>query len=343
MEQRTLMYPWFDELWLRLSQHPAHAILLDAPPGWAIDTLAQVWAQSQLCDHPDARQHPCGTCASCHAFEVKSHPDLGLLFPEIYSLENEWPLDPAIQDALDKKERKPSRVIKIDQVREMIEFSQRTASRQGPKIIWIHPAEALTMESANALLKTLEEPVPGLRFILSSEHVDALIPTIRSRCQRLTLTSVNDGAVLAWLRQKAQDANVKGGDDDLQAAWLASGQRPMLALHWLTVESFHAESWNQLPEQVARGQAGCIQGWSAFDQLHALQMVAHDWNRVLHGALPRFFESRAFSKNTKPHPRKCSQWMHELTREMQSVDHPLNPQVSLHAWLSRSKSVFLSN
>ena len=334
------MYPWFEELWSRLSKHPAHAILLDASDGWAIDRLALYWSQSQLCDAVDEQGHPCGLCVSCHSIEVKAHPDMALLVPETYAIEHDWPLDPKIQDALDKKERKPSRVIKIDQVREVLEFAQRTASRRGPKVIWIHPAEALTTESANALLKTLEEPVPGLRFILSSEHADSLIPTIRSRCQRLSLSDIDEDSVLRWLQVKSRESQPQRSEADVHAAWLASAKQPMRALRWLAHDSFSSSAWNQLPEQIARGQGGCMIGWGVSDQLNALQMCAHDWFRVMNGVPPRFFDSLAFSSGLKPHARKCTQWMHALTREMLRIDHPLNAQVSLHAWLAQSQSVF---
>ena len=67
------------------------------------------------------------------------------------------------------------------------------------KVILIHPAQAMNMIAANALLKTLEEPAGRLRLVLTAHDPEALLPTVRSRCQRLRLDAAAAAQALAWL------------------------------------------------------------------------------------------------------------------------------------------------
>ena len=86
-----------------------------------------------------------------------------------------------------RSKAKPSKEIRVDAVRAAIEWGQKTSSRGGAKVILIHPAQAMNPTAANALLKTLEEPAGPLRLVLTTNDPEALLPTVRSRCQRLRL------------------------------------------------------------------------------------------------------------------------------------------------------------
>lgn len=77
--------------------------------------------------------------------------------------------------------------IKIQTVREVLDKLDITASRQDRKVVLISPAELLTVEASNALLKSLEEPPRGVIFILVTENRDKLLPTIKSRCRLVHL------------------------------------------------------------------------------------------------------------------------------------------------------------
>ena len=100
---------------------------------------------------------PCGRCGSCRLVQSHLHPDLTVLLPETLRREHAWPLPDDKTDGDDSK-RKPSRQIRIDEVRLLIERCTRTSARGQGKAGLLHPAEALNLQSANALLKTLEEP-----------------------------------------------------------------------------------------------------------------------------------------------------------------------------------------
>ena len=94
--------------------------------------------------------------------------------------------------------------------------------RRGRRVLLLHPAEALNSVSSNALLKTLEEPPPNTVFILISNNIDSLLPTILSRCRKVPMALPDPAQALAWLQaQGVADAE----------SWLAEqGGAPLAAL-----------------------------------------------------------------------------------------------------------------
>jgi DNA polymerase-3 subunit delta' len=95
--------------------------------------------------------------------------------------------------------KKLSREISIKQVRALSEFAALAATRGGRRICVIYPAEAMAAAAANALLKTLEEPSPGLLLFLLSDEPARLLPTIRSRCQDIKMPLPEREIALSWL------------------------------------------------------------------------------------------------------------------------------------------------
>ena len=87
--------------------------------------LVRAW----LCESPATDGSACGQCASCHAIEVRTHADLFVLMPETVMLQLGWPLSEKAQGEIDKKERKPSKEVRVDAMRDAVEFSQRTSAR----------------------------------------------------------------------------------------------------------------------------------------------------------------------------------------------------------------------
>jgi DNA polymerase-3 subunit delta' len=134
----------------------AHAYLFEGPDGIGKRLVALALARALLCETGQG----CGDCAPCRKVDHNNHPDIHLL------------------DADDA-------TIKIDQVRTL---QQQLALRplEGQyRICLIDGAEHLNPAAANALLKTLEEPQPNTVIILLTAQPEALLVTIRSRCQRL--------------------------------------------------------------------------------------------------------------------------------------------------------------
>jgi DNA polymerase-3 subunit delta' len=192
--------PWLHQPLAELLRQRGHAWLLQGPSGIGQYELALALAAAWLCEQPaEEGGTACGHCPSCHAIEVRTHADLCVLMPEVAMGELGWPLDEKAQADIDDKKRKPSREIRVEAMRDAVGFAQRTSARGRGKVVLVYPAERMNNITANALLKTLEEPVGDVRFVLASEAAWQLLPTIRSRCLGFTLPWPETAEAEAWL------------------------------------------------------------------------------------------------------------------------------------------------
>lgn len=194
------IYPWQKSDWARLQElrkRPPHGLLFKGSKGIGKLDLAMSFAQSLLCEQPDDSGFACGTCPSCHWFSQGSHPDFRLLQPDALSLDGE-----ESDDLKSVSGKKPSKQISVDQVRGLSDFLGMTAHQGGRRAVVIHPAEAMNVNAANALLKNLEEPPQGLLFILVSHKPQQLLPTILSRCLSFTLAAPDAASAERWLAEQ---------------------------------------------------------------------------------------------------------------------------------------------
>jgi DNA polymerase-3 subunit delta' len=213
MKAIDILYPTWCHLQSRRDRLP-HALLLAGPRGLGKLALAQSFAASLLCENPQQDGLACGRCLACGWMVQGNHPDFRLLQPEALA-----PGDDESEGKAEKK--KPSQQITIDQVRALEEFLAVGAHRAGARIVIVHPAEAMNRNTANALLKSLEEPGAGILFLLVSHEPTRLLPTIRSRCQTENVPRPDPGAALSALE--------KSGVSD-PGRWLAlAGGAPFLA------------------------------------------------------------------------------------------------------------------
>ncbi len=229
-EHESALYPWQQRDWTQLQQmreRLPHAILLHGPEGTGKVAFAHAFAASLLCETPHASGLACGRCASCGWFAQYSHPDFRRLRPEALDAEEaEEAADSgaSADDGGGKKSssKTPSKDIRIEQVRALASFMNVSTHRSGLRIVLLYPAEALNSASANALLKTLEEPPPDTVFLLVTHRIDRLLPTILSRCRKFAMATPDPAAALAWLTAEG----VKDAD-----RWLAEqGGAPLSAL-----------------------------------------------------------------------------------------------------------------
>lgn len=219
-------YPWQQDAWTRLQSMRArlpHAILFHGPAGIGKADFIEAFAQALLCENVQPDGHACGTCASCGWFAQGNHPDYRRVRPE--ALEDDAPAAEGEEASADEKKTKSksaSKEIKIEQVRALSDFMNISTHRQGLRVVVLYPAESLNMPASNALLKTLEEPPPGTVFLLASNGLDRLLPTILSRCRKFALPMPDHADALAWL--EAQGVNDADG-------WLREqGGAPLAAL-----------------------------------------------------------------------------------------------------------------
>lgn len=191
------VYDWNKSLWDRLNVRRAslpHALLLRGPKGVGKRDFAQALAASLLCRTPTAHGSSCGECASCRWFAAGNHPDFRWIQPEAATaVEGEGDSAPATSS------RKPSKLIRIDQARELGSWLSVGAHQGGFRVAIINPAEAMNLATANALLKTLEEPPPRTVLLLVSHAANQLLATIRSRCFALDFRVPDTRDAARWL------------------------------------------------------------------------------------------------------------------------------------------------
>jgi DNA polymerase-3 subunit delta' len=178
-----------------------HAILFHGAAGTGKADFIETFAQALLCENVRPDGHACGACASCGWFSQHNHPDYRRVRPE--ALEDEAPEGEEGVEGEAKKakaSKTPSKEIKIEQIRNLADFMNISTHRQGLRVVVVYPAEALNTPASNALLKTLEEPPPGTVFLLSSNSLDRLLPTILSRCRKFALPMPDHEQAAAWLK-----------------------------------------------------------------------------------------------------------------------------------------------
>jgi DNA polymerase-3 subunit delta' len=324
--------PWIAAQTRQLLSQRGHAWLLHGPSGLGQYSLALELARAWLCDAPTA-DGACGQCASCHSIDVRSHTDLCVLMPETAMMELNWPLSEKAQAEVDDKKRKPSREIRVEAMRDAIEFAQRTSGRGRGKVVLVYPAERMNHVTANALLKTLEEPPGDARFVVATEAAHQLLPTIRSRCLGHTMRWPSEGDALGWL------AGQGVSQPNAQALLRASGGRPEDAL-LLAQAGLDAKAWGAWPKAVARGDASAFASWSPAQAVSALLKLCHDLMAVRAGAQPRFFDAADLPRPTGY--AQLNAWFRDLTRSARTVDHPFNPGLMLEALVSQARSTLHS-
>ncbi|MBI2309264.1 MAG: DNA polymerase III subunit delta' [Rhodocyclales bacterium] len=227
------------ELWNRLQARRGqlpHALLLGGLRGLGKFDLARAFAASLLCENPRENGEACGTCLACNWLSQGNHPDFRLLQPDaLAESEGEG-------DAGDSG-KKASQQITIDQVRGLDDFLHVGTHRAGLRVVLVCPAEAMNRNTANALLKTLEEPAPDTLFLLVSHEPERLLPTIRSRCQTVAIAKPATARAREWL------AAAGVGDAE---RWLAlAGGAPLLAAE--LDGSGESRLIEALLEQLSRG------------------------------------------------------------------------------------------
>jgi len=324
-----LPLPWIEPVLRRTlqSQH-AHALLLHGPQGIGQFELALTIAQAWLCEAVDVSARPCGVCASCRLVQAHSHPDLLVLLPEAL----QEPLGWAAADGDDAgsertgKTRQPSKDIKVEAVRAAVNFAQTTSARGRAKVVVLHPAERMNGVSANTLLKTLEEPPGAARFVLSCAAPDALLPTIRSRCQSVALALPPTEQASAWLAAQ--------GVAEPAVLLAAAGGQPQEALDW-TRQGIAAAAWLRLPALVAQGSTAGFASWPLARVVDALQKLCHDAACIAAGAAPRYFP--AGSLRTGADPAALHAWMRELNRVARHAEHPWNAALMVESLVQQGQ------
>ncbi|KAF1048702.1 DNA polymerase III subunit delta' [Xylophilus sp.] len=324
--------PWIARQLEHLLTRRGHAWLLQGPSGLGQYRLGLELVRAWLCEAPTPHG-ACGRCASCHAIAVRTHADLAVLMPETEMVARDWPLPEKAQAEIDDKKRKASREIRVDAMRGVVEFAQRTGARGRGKAVLVYPAERMNAITANALLKTLEEPPGDVRFVLASESAHQLLPTIRSRCLSHTLAWPDAAEAVPWLVAHGVP------QADAPALLRAAGGRPEDALAWVQ-DGRDLRGWSLLPRALARGDGAGLAQWAPAQIVDALQKVCHDLLAVASGAAPRYFAPQGLP--APPAVGPLTQWSRELAKAARTADHPFNAGLLLEALVSQARNVLNS-
>jgi DNA polymerase-3 subunit delta' len=240
-----------------------------------------------------------------------------------------WPLDQKAQAEIDDKKRKASKEIRIDSMRDAIEFAQRTSARGHGKAILVYPAEDMNAICANALLKTLEEPPGDVRFVLASASAQKLLPTIRSRCLGHAMQWPPASVALSWLLAQGISA------DHAPVLLRAAAGRPDEAMAFNSGVR-DAVSWVAFPAKMASNQVEFVRHWSVHELADALQKLCHDQICRLLGAAPRFFPIDALVP-TAAQIDALSDWNKALVNTLRSVEHPFNAGLMQEALVGQAQ------
>lgn len=333
-----MIHPWnrpvFDRLMAQRGRMP-HALLLHGPAGIGKLDLALAIAQGLLCAQPQADGQACGQCDACNWFDKGNHPDFRLLRTGAGEAEGEEEADGAPPEPGGGKEGKRSMpLIKVDSVRALTRFTQLSTHRGGWRIAVIEPAEAMNSEAANALLKTLEEPPSGVLLILVTHRLGRLLPTVLSRCRKVSMGLPEPTAAAAWLEATGVDAPA-----DLLAE---AGGAPLLALSYADAERIDLREGflDQLAQaegldacavaQALKGSHGEVWGW-------LLRWVLDTLSQRLAGQ-SRYFIGRS-GQTARLARRMDLAALLAFQRDLQEAGrwlrHPLNSQLLIESWLVR--------
>jgi DNA polymerase III subunit delta' len=155
----------------------SHAWLFTGPPGSGRSNAAVAFAAALVCERGQGPEAGCGECHECHTVLSGSHADVTMVRTEKLS-------------------------IGVDEVRDLVRRSALAPSGRRSQVIIVEDADRLTEQACNALLKAIEEPTDRTVWMLCAPTVEDVLPTIRSRCRLVTLTTPSTVDVAAFLARR---------------------------------------------------------------------------------------------------------------------------------------------
>lgn len=277
-----------------------HALLFTGPAGIGKGRLAESLLQVLLCESPRGGL-ACGRCHGCHMSTAGTHPDLCRVMPA-----------------------EPGKAIRIDQVRELMEFASRTPQYGGHRVALLMPAQAMNRNAQNALLKTLEEPGADTLLILVCDQLSALLPTVRSRCQQQSLPVPSPSVAEPWV------AGQLAVPERAAALLAAAGGAPLKAVALEQADWFGERA--ALVQALARTGAG-----QASPVVIARQFASYDTQALLEACYGWVRQALRLSQDahsvTDP----------ELARAMPQLARlPATRLLEFAAAVSRARRLFLS-
>ncbi len=365
--------PWLQPIWddIDLTAFPS-AVLLHGQSGIGKFEFAIELAKALLCEFTSTSPKPCNQCDACQWFNSGNHPDFIALVPETHRKllphgdfndagevpkKSKSSQTEGDSEASEKKEKKN---ISIEETRSAIEGLSIGSHRGGNRVILIYPLEMLRSDSANTLLKTLEEPPAKTIFILLADRLDRVLPTIRSRCRLLSAPRPDRSAGLQWLRgQLNAIPDLKITDADVESIYDEQGGAPFAVLDSLLARHNKDEkdelsiaiqasryllqamsqgiriNWLDVAEKTQKARYSVL--------LATMQRWVSDIQSSAQMGAPRYFPKheatiKALSQQVRL-PKLLLLWK-TLIQARRHENHPLATRIQLEALLSQYQQVF---
>ena len=311
-------YPWlytyqqqFADMLLR--KKPPHGILLTGGKGLGKYKLAQKMAQMALCENL-SNDGACQNCPACELFYAGNHTDYSHICAEKAS-------------------------IKVDQIRHMTQKVILTNTRNQYKIILIQEAELMNKAAANALLKTLEEPPAKVILILTSNEIGRLLPTIKSRCMKWSITPPAIKQVSDWL-----NLNSKQSQQDREFSLMLNSTAPLEALAMLENNNILTikEMLKDL-HSLTDGSKSILdvsKDWISHEQHHFLSFIAAYFLLSVkqHYNISYSYET----ENSTLNPLQLLAFIKEIYQYKKRSTTVLKPQLLLEELLLKWKNIYNS-
>lgn len=365
--------PWLEPVWdsLDFSMMP-NAILLHGQSGIGKFEFSLELSKALLCESPNPGSTACNHCEGCHWFNSGNHPDFIALVPEThrkllphgdYESESDSPKKSKTINAdvdLDASEKKEKKNISIEETRSAIEGLSIGSHRGGNRVILIYPLEMLRPDSANTLLKSLEEPPANTIFILLADRLDRVLPTIRSRCRLISAPRPDRDTGLNWLQNKlAAIPGQKISPVDVESIFDEQGGAPYAVLESL-IARHNQDEKDELSIAIqasryllqAMSQGARINWLDAAEKtqkarysalLSTMQRWVSDLQSVAQAGAPRYYpkhEANIRALTAQIRIPKLLRFWKSLTQARRHENHPLANRIQLEALLSQYQQLF---
>jgi len=334
METVMTSLPWLTEWLARVAPLVAgkhHAWLLTGRAGDGLREAGRALAQALLCERPQ-QGRGCGACSSCGWFLGGVHPDCRIVS-----------LDESDEETL----RLPT--IKVQAARSAIDFAQLSGESARGRVVLVDPADALTTESGNAILKAVEEPPALTRWLLLSERPARILPTLRSRALRLPLPRPALAEARQYLAACGADAaaidealRIHAGAPLAAARELAEGAAlaPIRARFFDELSQpsrLPALAWGQWVESGAR--ADRRERFVAL--LRWLLLWLTDWSRFRAGVATRLIPAATLQAVAPTlHPAEALRYHRRILRTLSMPDTTLSARLQVEVILLEFRAVF---
>ncbi len=364
--------PWLEPVWdgINLSEFPS-AVLIHGQSGIGKFEFSIELAKALLCEASQVDK-PCDQCEACRWFDSGNHPDFIPLVPETHrkllphgefesDIDSPKKMKASQADSdVDAPEKKEKKSISIEDARSAIEGLSIGSHRGGNRVILVYPLEMLRADSANTLLKSLEEPPKNTIFILLAERLDRVLPTIRSRCRLLAAPRPDRTTGLHWLLNQLNHLpGLQITDADVEAIYDEQGGAPYAVLDSLIARHNKDEKDElTISIQASRYLLQAMSQGVRINWLDAADKTQKARYSILLATMQRWvsdLQSCAQMGNSRYYPKhepaikalaqqarlpKLLRFWKSLIQARRHENHPLATRIQLEALLSQYQQVF---